>query len=263
MHENGGASTSEVEQSFLALLDALLSPTGLPAFVCGPGASRVRAGALNLTGSLVVLGGDLALPYVAGVRRACLTLLRIDQPADVATATLGVLDRLCEAHVPADVLRPAELLRELQAAKGRSGGQYSKKGARPRGALFRSLGLLLHAYAAVFDEQARGGGLRVVLWETTCDMPRPPAPQSAWDALDALVAAVIAEWGTGGGAGETQQQQAERERERARSNPVVDGCLRGLFHLFKAHPNVLVSPRVSARHFSSKRTLKQGGFVRL
>ena len=112
---------------------------------------KARTGSLNLIGNLVVLGGNLALPYVKGIRATCVSLIRTDQPADVATATLGVLDRLCEAHVAANLLGPVIIVQELQAAKQRSGGPYAKS-ARAKGALFRSLGLLLQAYSTAFDD---------------------------------------------------------------------------------------------------------------
>lgn len=303
MYTDASLSPGEVEQEFLATLDALLSSTGLPQFSCSlGGAPRVRAGALNLMGNLVVLGGVHALPYIAGIRRACLSLVRIDQPADVAAAALGVLDRLSEARVPADAMRPAELLLELRDALGRSGGQYAKKGTRPRGALCRSMGLLLHAYPGSFDGEVRRWwrGNPATAWT-----PSPPPPrlarrvlhrQSAWEALDTLTSAIGAEWGGGGGGGSSsqrqtaEQQQQQRDQERAKANATVDGCLRGIFHLLKvcdvvvargdlegglrvflgasllpratllsqAYPGALMSSRVSARHFSSRRTLKQG-----
>ena len=158
-------TASETEQLFMAALESLLGTStsaSLTNFVRGLEGStltsqRARAGALNLIGNLIVLGGTLMLPYVAGIKSTCISLLSIDQPADVATSTCGVLDRLCEMRISSETLVPAELERVLQKAKLRSGGPYSKKGARPRGALFRSLGLLLHSYATSFDEEVRRG----------------------------------------------------------------------------------------------------------
>lgn len=156
-------------------LDVLLSPAGLPQFVCSAGPSKVRAGALNLVSNLISLGGVLALPYAGGVRRACLLLLRTDQPADVATAALSVFDRLCEARVPAETMRPAELERELQEAKTRSTGQYTKKGSRPRGSLFKTLGLVLQAYPRSFDEKVRRGLHFHEAVEICSELTIPPA----------------------------------------------------------------------------------------
>jgi len=210
------------------------------------GHPRFGLGRLNLVSNLISLGGVLALPYAGGVRRACLLLLRTDQPADVATAALSVFDRLCEARVPAETMRPAELERELQEAKTRSTGQYTKKGSRPRGSLFKTLGLVLQAYPRSFDEKVRRGLHFHEAVEICSELTIPP--QSTWDVLDALVASMHAEWGS-----------AKDKQDLAASNPVIDGCLRGAFYLLRAHPDVLVNPRVSARHCDEPRAEVSSG----
>ncbi len=134
----------------------LSSTSSLLPFVVGPGSAKARAGALNLIGNLVLLGGQVVLSYAPKIRQAMLSLLRSDQPAEISTAVLSVLDRLVEPRsLSPEVLKPADILKELLDARQRSGGQYSKKGARPRGAIFRSIGLLVYAYAQCFDDGVR------------------------------------------------------------------------------------------------------------
>jgi hypothetical protein len=153
------APSAEVKQTLTDVFDALLgtSTTSLIAFACGTGPPKARAGALNVVGNLCLLARVVARNYALNLRRSVISLIRSDQSAEVAVAALCLLDRVVVLGAESEVLKPADLYSELLAAKQRTGSQFCKKGSRPRGSIFRSIGLLLYEHSSCFDEKVRGG----------------------------------------------------------------------------------------------------------